>query len=145
MDSDFRLVIRSDPRLLGSIRCLIRGWTEGHGVASDVAENVVLAIDEACSNAMRHAYRGQCDEEVQLTLRADESWLEYELEDYGMPCPAECLDVASRRVPSTDDVTPGGLGVLLMFEVFDEVDFQPGSDRGNRVTMRLRRIEAGMS
>ena len=145
MNSDFCLTIRSDPRLLASIRCLVRGWTESHGITGDVAENVVLAIDEACSNSIRHAYRGCCDEQVELTLRADESFLEYVLEDHGEPCPVECLEVDPEREPSARDVTPGGLGVLLMFEVFDEVDFRPGADRGNRVTMRLRKVEAGKS
>jgi hypothetical protein len=41
--------------------------------------------------------------------------------------------------PEIDDLQPGGLGVRLIHEVFDEVHFCPGESRGNCVTMRLRR------
>jgi anti-sigma regulatory factor (Ser/Thr protein kinase) len=111
-------------------------------MTGEVAHYVVLAIDEACSNAMRHAYKGRKDQTIELTLTAKDDVLEFELEDHGEPCPAECLEVQDVHEPNAQDVTPGGLGVLLMFEVFDEVDFQPGAERGNRITMRLRRTVA---
>ncbi|MCP4903116.1 MAG: ATP-binding protein [bacterium] len=138
-DKDMHLEIRSDPRLLGSVRSVIRTWLVAYELDEETADGVVLAIDEACSNAMRHAYEGRCDEVIELTLHATPDVLEFVLFDRGVPCPKECLEKRSVRPSSVDELSPGGLGVPLMFEVFDEVDFSPGVEQGNRVVLRLKR------
>jgi anti-sigma regulatory factor (Ser/Thr protein kinase) len=139
MDHDIRLELRSDPRLLGTIRCLIRGWVEASGVAPGVADEVVLAIDEACSNAIRHSYEGRCDQTVELTLRSAAEFLEFEVCDRGVPCPPEHFERRPLQAPESNDVRPGGLGVQLMYEVFDEVRFSPTEGGGNCAVMRLKR------
>ncbi len=139
MVRDIRLELRSDPRLLGTIRCLVRGWVEASGIVAEVADEVVLAIDEACSNAIRHSYQGRCDETVELTLRSDPEYLEFEVCDRGVPCRPEHVERRPLKAPDSDDVRPGGLGVQLMYEVFDEVRFSPAEGGGNCAVMRLKR------
>ena len=48
MADDFRLEVRSDPRFLRCIRNLVRGWAEAADAAQDTADEMVLAVDEAC-------------------------------------------------------------------------------------------------
>ena len=139
MDHDIRLELRSEPRLLATIRCLVRGWVEASGITTDVAEEVVLAIDEACSNAIRHSYEGRCDETVELKLRSTPDFLEFEVCDRGVPCSPEHVERRPLSAPDSDDVRPGGLGIQLMYEVFDEVRFSPGEQQGNCAIMRLKR------
>ena len=55
-DRDLRVTVRSDPKLLTSIRSLVRGWVESWDIDDKTANDVVLAVDEACTNAIRHAY-----------------------------------------------------------------------------------------
>jgi anti-sigma regulatory factor (Ser/Thr protein kinase) len=94
-------------------------------------------VDEACSNAIRHAYAGRADGRLDLELCGDDKAIRIVLTDEGTP--AEPGRVARQKVsrPSVRTVKPGGLGVQLMYRVFDEVCFEPGDERGNRVTMRL--------
>jgi anti-sigma regulatory factor (Ser/Thr protein kinase) len=139
VDKDIRLTVRSDPRLLGSIRNLVRGWVESWGAEKKVTENVVLAIDEACTNAIRHAYEGRRDGSVELTLHAEEEYLEFQVSDQGVPCPPECAKRRPLQPPDLDDLRPGGLGIQIIHEAFDEVEFCPGVTGGNCVTMRLKR------
>ncbi len=138
-ERDIRLEVRSDPRLLGSVRGLVRGWVSGFDVDTEIADEVVLAIDEACSNAIRHSYGGRCDATVELTLRATPAYLEFEVSDRGSPCPPERFERRTLHPPTPAEVRPGGLGVQLMHQVFDEVEFSCGDDSGNRVVLRLRR------
>jgi anti-sigma regulatory factor (Ser/Thr protein kinase) len=136
---DLCLRVSSDPRLLAVIRGVIQVWLEVCGLLEDRRHEVVLAIDEACSNAMRHAYKGRTDEPVDLVLSASEEWVEITVSDQGTPCPRECSEYRPLVAPAPDEVVPGGLGVRLIHEVFDEVRFCPGTRSGNCVTMRLRR------
>jgi anti-sigma regulatory factor (Ser/Thr protein kinase) len=139
VEHDVRLELRSDPRLLGAVRCLVRTWLRSEGVAAEVADEATLAVDEACANAIRHAYCWQCDEIVVLTLRSGSELLEVEVRDQGVPCPPEHLQEGCRRTADVDHLEPGGLGLGLIHQVFDEVRFTAGRARGNSVVMRLRR------
>lgn len=134
-----RLEVSSDPRLLGVIRGVLQVWMEVLGLVANRRQEVILAVDEACSNAMRHAYEGRTDEALELALSASDEWVEITVSDQGMPCPTECSEYQPLLPPAPHEVEPGGLGVKLIHEVFDEVRFCPGTTGGNCVTMRLRR------
>jgi anti-sigma regulatory factor (Ser/Thr protein kinase) len=139
MDRDLHLVVRSDPKLLASIRSLVRGWVESWEIDEKTTHDVVLAVDEACTNAIRHAYEGRSDGSVELTLHAEPDYLEFQVSDQGLPCPPECATRRPLRPQDVDELQPGGLGIQLIHEVFDEVDFCPGEGGGNCVTMKLMR------
>jgi anti-sigma regulatory factor (Ser/Thr protein kinase) len=139
MDNDIRLEVRSDPRFLGTIRNVVRGWVDSYGVSGDRADEVMLAIDEACSNVIRHAYEGRCHHTVELTLQSDDEYLEFRVCDEGIPCPPEHVERRPLEPPDPDELKPGGLGVQLMYEVFDDVEFSHGAKGGNCVVLRLKR------
>jgi serine/threonine-protein kinase RsbW len=138
---DLRLTVRSDPKLLASVRSLVRSWVESWDINEQTAGKVVLAIDEACTNAIRHAYEGRSDGSVELTLQAGQKYLEFQVSDTGVSCPPECTERRPLQPPDVDDLQPGGLGIQLIHEIFDEVDFCPGESGGNCVTMKLKRLK----
>jgi anti-sigma regulatory factor (Ser/Thr protein kinase) len=75
-----------------------------------------------------------------IAFRSNDEWLEIELVDSGDPAPPEVFQRKSRDTPpDLSALEPGGLGVHLIYEVFDEVTFCSGPEVGNTVTMRLRR------
>ncbi len=138
MGEDIRLEIRSDARLLGAIRSLVRCYVGSCGFREERVDEVVLAVDEACANAIRHAYGGRKDRKLELTLRDEEDWLTIAVRDSGRPAPAERVQRKRLGARKAETLSPGGLGVQFMYRVFDEVAFEPGVRRGNRVTMRLK-------
>lgn len=139
---DTRVSITSDPRLLKAVRGLIRGYMNGLDFPYDRIEEIVLAVDEACSNAMRHSYCGSHDGVIEIELKSGERDVVIELRDYGVPVAEEHVQRKNVQAPDLDTLRPGGLGIQLIFEVFDDVEFTPGVDCGNHVVMRLRRPEA---
>jgi anti-sigma regulatory factor (Ser/Thr protein kinase) len=138
---DLHLTVRSDPKLLASVRSLVRSWVDSWDIDEKTADDVVLAIDEACTNAMRHAYEGRADGSVELTLHADSEHFEFQVSDTGVSCPPECTLRRPLQPPDVEDLEPGGLGIQLIHKVFDEVDFCPGESGGNCVTMKLKRLK----
>jgi anti-sigma regulatory factor (Ser/Thr protein kinase) len=133
------LELSSDPRLLVLVRGVLRMWMELLGLARDRRDEVVLAVDEACANCMRHAYGGRVDGRVSLQFSADDEWIRISVSDRGTPCPADRATYQPLEAPDAAGLSPGGLGVKLIYRVFDEVRFRPGETRGNCVTMRMRR------
>ena len=95
-----------------------------------VLADVLLALDEAVSNAIRHGSRG--GEPVQVSVERDGDWVEMTVRDGG-PTP---------RLPRLPAEPPpvlqtGGRGLWLILQLVDEVRLQRVGD-GIRLTMRRR-------
>lgn len=141
MAEDFNITLRSDPRLLCALRWMIRAYVSSFGLDA-VVDEVVLAVDEACANAIRHSYGGDQNRPLTLLLRAQEVYIEIELRDEGLPIPPERVHPPALEQVESERMTPGGLGMHLIHQIFDEVSYEPGTERGNRVIMRLHRARA---
>jgi len=138
------LEVSADPKLLSTVRAMVRSYLAEAGFGRERTDEVVLGVDEACTNAIRHGCKGCEDEIFSIVFRSDEEWIEIQLLDSGEPAPAEVFEARERLAPEhPSEIQPGGLGLHLIREVFDEVTFCPGSVTGNCVTMRLRRPKPG--
>jgi anti-sigma regulatory factor (Ser/Thr protein kinase) len=88
---------------------------------------VVLAVDEALTNIIRHAYQGKTDQPIEASFRRIQAAndggrraaLEIVLEDRGVTVDRQKL--CGREL---DDVRPGGLGLHFMHECMDAVEFR---------------------
>ena len=56
--------IKSNTRNLKDIRSFVRGIAQEGGFGSKDIDGIVLAVDEACSNIMRHAYKGDLEKDI---------------------------------------------------------------------------------
>jgi anti-sigma regulatory factor (Ser/Thr protein kinase) len=139
--------IAANPSLLCAVRGMVRGYVEGFGFPKARIDEIVLAIDEACANSIRHAYGGPCGRSYQLSMSSSNGWIEFEVRDDGKPAPKEALQrkampASEGKPPDIETIVPGGLGVQFIYGVFDAVEFVPGEREGNRVTMKLKRPPA---
>jgi serine/threonine-protein kinase RsbW len=96
----------------------------------DLVADVLLALDEAVSNAVRHGSGG--GEPVEVTVDSDGEWVEMTVRDGG-PTP---------RLPRLPAEPPpvmhtGGRGLWLILQLVDEVRLQR-VDEGTRLVMRRR-------
>lgn len=95
---------------------------------------IQLAVDEACSNIIEHAYGGDGGEGmIECTLRSEADRLTVILRDWGRP-----FDPSSVPAPNLEaelETCPiGGLGLHLIYQLMDEVHFEFG-DAGNVLTI----------
>ena len=122
----------ADPAQLSVIRRELGGWLAPLALTGDETADVVLAVDEAAANAVRHAYGPGMSGVVELTLWTEPDTLCVEIVDHG-----------SWRPPA--DPTPaghtadGGRGIPLMSTMTDAVLIHYDA-RGSRVLLR-RRVE----
>ncbi|HEY5954767.1 MAG TPA: ATP-binding protein [Terrimicrobiaceae bacterium] len=97
-------------------------------------ELLVLGLDEACTNIIRHAY-GHDEKPVRLEMERLRDRVRFVLRDYGRPCDPKCI-----RSRDLEDVRPGGVGVYIIRQVFDYVKYEPRR-RGTRLVLEKRFAE----
>jgi sigma-B regulation protein RsbU (phosphoserine phosphatase) len=118
-------------RELGPTRAMTRMALNNHGWHSDRVEDIVLAIDEACQNIIRHAYHGECDDPITLHIELNHNALVVILEDQAPSVSPDCMNPRE-----FEDIRPGGLGCHFMRQVMDTVSIGPSSTgQGNRLCM----------
>lgn len=96
---------------------------------------IELAVDEACSNIINHAYQGVPGEIVMETRVERGRRLTVILTDNGHPFDPESVPMPVAGGP-LDEMQVGGLGLYLMRATMDTVRFEFGIPGiGNRLTM----------
>lgn len=120
----------SDPKLLKIVRAAVSHLCELQGFSAETQNGVTLAVDEACTNVIKHAYQNRVDRPILITCRVRADRLEVVIRDYGKK--ADLNKIKSREL---EDVRPGGLGVHLIRSVMDEVVYDRTPARGNRLIL----------
>jgi serine/threonine-protein kinase RsbW len=123
---------------LAQICAFISGMAEKAGLSDSATYAVQLAVDEACSNIVEHAYGKEGIGDIQCTCEVDDGNLKIVLQDQGRPFDPNVVPEPARNAP-LDEVKPGGAGLFLMRKLMDEVHFEFTLDRGNILTMIKRK------
>jgi anti-sigma regulatory factor (Ser/Thr protein kinase) len=118
-----RLALRlpASPAALSQLRQTLRRWLTSADVAQDVAFEIATACNEACANAIEHAY-GPRDASFSFEARLEDDTLAVTVRDAGR-----------WKAPSP---THNGLGLTVMRGLMDAVDLETGP---NGTTVRMRR------
>ena len=80
--SELRMRLRTDPRVLAEIRRALRRWLRDHGADERSTSEIVLAVSEACTNAIEHAY-SPAPAHFELRARERAGVLEFVVTDRG--------------------------------------------------------------
>ncbi len=115
----FEYEIPSDPRMLRGMRRRLDAWLVGHGLEHDDVVDVVLAVSEACNNAIEHAYRDSGGGSVDVTVAREGETLRVVVEDHG-----------AWREPTPSDER--GRGLMLIEQLMDAMKVETGL-HGTRV------------
>ena len=116
---------------LAAVRTRARDFLRGSKFDELQTAQLVMAIDEACSNIIRHVESGP-GTPVRLELKWVRDRLRCTLRDYGKPCDPEKI-----KGRDWNDIKPGGLGMRIIRQVFDRVEYSPQM-RGTRLTLEKR-------
>ncbi|MDQ2731030.1 MAG: ATP-binding protein [Armatimonadota bacterium] len=131
----------SDLNDLINIRAFLRGFCKDSFVPPpplDKMDQLELAVDEAASNVMRHAYAGQPDGWLHLIAEADSSTIFIRLLHGGKP-----FDQEKVRPPAFDGTREGGFGVYLIAQSVDQVQYSTDEQGVNCIAFVKKFGESG--
>ena len=130
-DTDVQLTLPARPENVSVIRHVLGAFAEAMHLPDELVEDLRLAVTEACTNVVRHAYPPDVPGPVQICIRPMEEQV--------------CVVVADRGrgIGTSSDTTGPGLGLPLIAAIADEVELHPVPGGGSRVTMTFVRHRAG--
>lgn len=127
MDKLFDFVemkIPAKPEYVGVVRLTVSGIASRMGYYYDVIEDLKVAVSEACTNAVQHAYSEKEDGEVTIGFGIYEDRLEVMVADHGKSFDLERVYEELGPYNGSDtveDLNEGGLGIYLIDTLMDSV------------------------
>jgi serine/threonine-protein kinase RsbW len=135
----YSLTVQSRVERLGEIGEFVERAARSCGLTEDQGYEAQMAVDEACTNVIAHAYRGHLNGKIEITCEQTGAEFVVTIRDWGKR-------FNPRRIaqPRTDDPLHrrkvGGLGLFFMYKMMDRVDFSFSKNEGNLLVM-AKKIE----
>ena len=130
----FQLKIPSQSDNLALIRELVTKIASQIGIDNDEANKIELAVDEACTNVIKHAYGSNSNQIIDILIKIDGKKIVIIVSDRG-----KGFDPNTIKTPDLNESIKsgkkGGLGICLMKTLMDKVDFQIKPGQKNQVKM----------
>jgi len=133
----FYLEISSDMANLERVSDFVLDMARQSNFTEQITDHVQMAVDEAVTNVMEHAYGGRTDGKIAIECRVTADELQIEIRDRGEPFDPDTIREPNIHSPLSER-TIGGLGVFFMRKLMDHVEFSHNR-RGNltRMTKKL--------
>jgi len=141
---DLKLQMVSDPVYLSGAREMVASVSRRLGFSEEACGQIALAVDEALCNVIRHGYDKRRDGPIWLSVwplsgdNGHAGGIRIVVEDE-----AKQVDPSQIRSRDLDEIRPGGLGVHIIRQVMDEVNFEKRDRIGMRLTLVKHRPKDG--
>src|SRR6185503_6849187 len=126
MSSDVRLTLPARPENVAVIRHVLGAFAEALQLPADLVEDMRLAVTEACTNVVRHAYHDGEPGPIDVVIRPNGDTLVLIVSDRGA------------GIGPSPDLAGPGLGLPLIAALADHVEIEYGPTRGSRLAMSFR-------
>lgn len=128
------LVVESDPAQLRALRQKLKPLLEKAGLSEKNRQEVLVAVGEGCTNAIRHSYSGEPGHKIRVTVEEKGGELVFKIRDFGRK-----IDLSKVKTPELPPKRGGGLGVHLMKTMMDGMEYNTGHRRGNELILVKRK------
>lgn len=121
-DQTHRITVQASTEHLSEVRDFVASYATKHGVPAREVENIRLAVDEAYTNIIKHAYQYDESQSVEIIMGREEDEFWVSLIDNGKSFdPTEYPDPDVRsRVKAKQR---GGVGVYLIKKLMDRIEY----------------------
>jgi serine/threonine-protein kinase RsbW len=128
-----QLVIQSRTEHLREARDFVAGLARDFGFDEEMVGMISLAVDEACTNVIKHAYQYASDKKIVIHVSHKNGAFEIQIKDEG-----KSFDPAIIQSPNMKEYLShfrrGGLGMHLMRSLMDNVEYK---SNGNNNVVRM--------
>lgn len=133
-EKSYCLKIPSQTDDLEVIRNFVANIAKKVGFDGDDVNKIELAVDEACTNVIEHAYQRDENQNIDVAIKIDYQKFMVVVTDRGKSFKMEEIELPDMK-NYLAEIRVGGLGIYLMKKLMDEVDYH--SEPGIRNEVRM--------
>lgn len=131
------LKIQSQTEKLIFVREFVSEAARKFGFDDEAVSKIALAVDEACTNVIKHSYDYAPNKEIEIMIRTKDTTFEVVIIHQG-----KSFDPAAVKPPDMKEYLShyrrGGLGMHLMRSLMDGVEYRTSKDRKSEVHLVKR-------
>ena len=128
------LRVKSRTDNLSLIRDFVSENAINAGIEQTTVDKIMLAVDEACTNIIKHAYKSSPEGEIILNIEFDEETFTITIIDYGQSFEPDSVPLPDLQKYYREHKV-GGLGMYLMKSLMDDVKYTSVPGKYNRVLL----------
>lgn len=128
------LNIESRTERLIEVREFVATNATEFGFSDEEASKIALAVDEACTNVIKHAYRFDPSQLIAITIRPKNNAFEVSIVDSGNHFNPDEIHAPDMK-EYLSHFRRGGLGMYLMKSLMDKVEYLIGPGKKNEVRL----------
>lgn len=137
MAATLTLTLKNQPSEIGRLVDLLEAFGAQSGLSEDATFKLTLALDEIVANVIRHGFGDDQEHRIEVKVTVDDRTVTASVEDDG-----RAFDPREAPVPDLDLPiemrTPGGLGMHLVRQTMDSVEYRRDDGR-NILTVEFAR------
>lgn len=107
------------------------------GLDAQALYQVQVSVDEVCANIVHHAYADMEPGDMEISCYFDDCAFVIQVHDWGQPFEPDEVADPDLSAP-LDERSLGGLGLFLVRQFMDRIEFTFDEELGNRLTMTKR-------
>ena len=128
------LRVKSKTENLSVIRDFVSENALNAGIPMTKVEDIMLAVDEACTNIIKHAYKLSPEGEIIIKIDYDKEKFTITIIDYGKSFQPESVPLPDLQKYYREHKV-GGLGIYLMRSLMDDVKYTSVPGKYNQVLL----------
>ena len=129
--------VKSDTSQLASIRDFITKNAEENHIPEQISNAIILAVDEAATNIVKHAYHYAEGKDILVTLQVNEDECIVSLADFG-----DSFDPSLITQPDMKEYFQqhrvGGLGLYLIRTLMDSMEYKTEPGVSNKLILKKK-------
>ena len=126
----YHISIQSHPKNLIDIRHTIGSALSQTNLSKQDCGSIILAVDEACSNIIRHSYKNKHTQTIDVHIQVSKKLLQIEIFDTGIE-----FDINSVEKRDVCEIKPGGLGIYIIHHIMDSVKYNRTKEGCNQLVL----------
>jgi len=133
LSPETRLEFDSDLNQLEKVRSFVRDFCKNIPASlfdDERKDQIILAVNEAATNIIKHAYQGRSQQKIQITAEVSVDRLVFRLYDWG-----QVFDPESVTKPKFNGSQEGGFGIYVIAQSVDEVNYSRDADGRNCIEL----------
>lgn len=128
------LQIKSRTEELANVRDFISAVTQEVQAPQEIAGDIILAVDEACTNIIKHAYKFDPNGDIKIKVKYSAKEIAVQIRDHGVSFSPESVPTPDLK-QYFEEKRVGGLGMYLMKSLMDDVHYKCVPGKFNQVLL----------